>query len=113
MSLRVFVRPAAQRDLAGQAGHIARDSPAAALRLLEAARAAFDLLRSFPEAGRVRHFSNPRLSGVRSWPISGFDKHVIFYRASEGRLDVLRVIHSARDLTGIFGPEGGGEKDTR
>ena len=105
MSLQVFIRPAVWRDLAEQSGHIAEDSPTAALRLLEAARSAFDLLGGFPEIGKLRRFSHPKLSGVRSWPIKGFETHVIFYRASEHRLDILRVIHSARDLTGIFGHE--------
>ena len=105
MSLRVVVRPAARRDLAEQSGCIAQDSPTAAFRLLEAARNAFVLLGDFPEIGKLRRFVHPKLSGVRSWPIRGFEKHVIFYRASEHRIDILRVIHSARDLTRILGPE--------
>lgn len=91
--------------MTGQAEHIARDSPGAALRLLEAARAAFERLGAFPEIGKRRRFSHPDLSAVRSWSIPGFDKHVIFYRASDERIDILRVIHSARDLTRILGPE--------
>ncbi|HKH44947.1 MAG TPA: type II toxin-antitoxin system RelE/ParE family toxin [Thermoanaerobaculia bacterium] len=105
MSLRVVVRPTARRDLAELSRYIAQDSPGAALRFLDAARAAFERLGFFPDAGRRRQFSHPALAGVRSWPISGFDRHVIFYRASQGRVDILRVIHSARDLVGIFGPE--------
>lgn len=105
MSLRVVVRPAARRDLAEQSEHIAEDSPTAAFRFLEAASAAFDLLGSFPEIGRLRRFLHPKLSGVRSWPIKGFEKHVIFYRFSERQIDILRVIHSARDLTRVLGAE--------
>lgn len=105
MSLRVVVRPAVWRDLAEQSEHIAGDSPTAAFRLLEAANAAFDLLGAFPEIGKLRRFVHPKLSGVRSWPIKGFEKHVIFYRAAEHRIDILRVIHSARDLPSILGAE--------
>lgn len=91
--------------MAEQSEHIAGDSPTAAFRFLEAADAAFDLLGDFPEIGRLRRFVHPKLSGVRSWPIKGFEKHVIFYRASERHIDILRVIHSARDLTRILGVE--------
>jgi toxin ParE1/3/4 len=55
---------------------------------------------------RPREFQHPELVKVRSWPIPGFEKHVIFYRASPETVEVLRVIHAARDLAGIFGPEG-------
>jgi toxin ParE1/3/4 len=105
VSLPVVIRPAARRDLVEQSEHIANDSPTAAFRFLEAASDAFDLLGGFPEIGRIRRFLHPKLSGVRSWPIKGFEKHVIFYRDWESRIDILRVIHSARDLPRILGPE--------
>lgn len=105
MSCRVVVRPLAESDLDEQALYIAQDSVNAALRFLDAAQSAFDRLRSFPEIGRSREFLHPDLRGVRSWPIPKFEKHVIFYKISGDLVDVLRVVHSARDLDSIFGPE--------
>ncbi|HJX27952.1 MAG TPA: type II toxin-antitoxin system RelE/ParE family toxin [Thermoanaerobaculia bacterium] len=105
MNLQLVVRPAARRDLAEQSEYIARDSPSAALRFLDAAKAAFGQLRELPATGKRRQFSHPALSGIRSWPIPGFDRHLIFYRPTDQRIDILRVIHSARDLTRIFGSE--------
>jgi toxin ParE1/3/4 len=102
---RIVVRPKAEADLNEQARYIARDSLDAALRFWDAAESAFDRLLSFPEIGTSRRFQHPSLSSVRSWPIPGFEKFVIFYRASSTRIDVLRIIHAARDLAGIFGPE--------
>ncbi len=103
---RLVVRPLAKRDLDEQARYIARDNVEAALRFLDAAEGAFDRLRSLPEIGKVRKFQHPELAHVRSWPIPGFEKHIIFYKASLERVEVLRVVHSARNLAGIFGPEG-------
>lgn len=105
MSRRVVVRPLAESDLDEQALHIAKDSVSAALRFLDAAQAAFDRLHSFPEIGRAREFLHPDLKGVRSWPIPKFEKHVVFYRLSGDLIDILRVVHSARDLDSILGPE--------
>ncbi len=107
MRRRVVVRPLAKEDLDEQAGHIAQDSVDAALRFLDAAEAAFDRLGFLPELGRRRAFRHPDLAHVRSWPIPSFEKHVIFYRASaeEGIVDILRVVHSARDLEQFFGHE--------
>ena len=105
MSRPYVVRPLAKGDLDEQAGHIAEDSVNAALRFLDQAQAAFDRLQSFPSVGTRRRFRHPELNDVRSWPIPGFEKHVIFYKVSEGLVDILRVIHSARDLDRILGPE--------
>ncbi|HEY4591728.1 MAG TPA: type II toxin-antitoxin system RelE/ParE family toxin [Thermoanaerobaculia bacterium] len=106
MKHRVVVRPKAEADLNEQARYIARDSLDAALRFWDAAESAFDRLLSFPEIGTSRRFQHPALSNIRSWPIPGFEKYVIFYRATSTGVDVLRIIHAARDLSGIFGPEG-------
>ncbi|MEX1025024.1 MAG: type II toxin-antitoxin system RelE/ParE family toxin [Planctomycetota bacterium] len=42
------------------------------------------------------------LAGLRSFPVKGFDKHLIFYRSTEHGIEVLRVLHGARDLGTIF-----------
>jgi toxin ParE1/3/4 len=102
---RLVIRPRAKADLDEQSRYIARDSLDAALRFLDAAESAFDRLRSLPEIGKGRKFQNPALSNVRSWPIQGFEKYVIFYRADSTGVDVLRIIHAARNLAAIFGTE--------
>jgi toxin ParE1/3/4 len=105
VSHRLVVRPLAKSDLDEQSLHIAKDSVNAALRFLDAADSAFDRLRSFPGVGTRRQFLHSDLKDVRSWPIPEFEKHVIFYRVSPGLVDILRVVHTARDLDRIFGPE--------
>jgi toxin ParE1/3/4 len=105
VSRRVVVRPLAKDDIDEQARHIALDSVSAALRFLDAAESAIDGLGAMSEIGRRRSFLHPALTDVRSWPVPGFEKHVIFYRCSEGVVDVLRVLHAARDLERILGPE--------
>jgi toxin ParE1/3/4 len=103
LSRRLVVRPLAREDLDEQARYIASDSIDAAIRFLDAAEAAFDRLRSTPEIGKLWKFQRSDLSGVRSWPVPGFEKHLIFYRVDSRMVDVLRVVHSARDLASLFG----------
>jgi toxin ParE1/3/4 len=105
VSRRVVVRPLAKEDLDEQALYIAKDNVAAALRFLDAAESAFSRLSHMHEVGSRREFARPELANVRSWPIPGFEKHVIFYQSAGGVVDILRVVHSARDLERIFGPE--------
>jgi toxin ParE1/3/4 len=85
--------------------HIADDNPDAATRVVEAAYATFKALAATPGLGRLRKFRNPRLKGVRSWLVSGFDSYVIFYRAISGGIEVLHVYHGARDIDALFGDE--------
>ena len=52
-----------------------------------------------PDLGRVRHFCNPALHGLRSFRIElPFDRLIIFYRSTENSLQVWRLMHGARDL---------------
>ena len=39
------------------------------------------------------------------WPIPRFEKYLIFYRFNDDTLEVIRVLHGARDLTRIFETE--------
>jgi toxin ParE1/3/4 len=51
------------------------------------------------DAGRLRHFEHPELQGLRSCLVARpFHRHLIFYRHDETTLDLVRVMHGARDL---------------
>ncbi|HWW15869.1 MAG TPA: hypothetical protein VN310_14505 [Candidatus Dormibacteraeota bacterium] len=39
---------------------------------------------------------------MRRMPIAGFPRHLIFYRAEEKEIRILRVVHGARDLESLF-----------
>jgi toxin ParE1/3/4 len=36
------------------------------------------------------------------WSIRGFQNYIVFYRPLEDGVDVVRVIHGARDIQAIF-----------
>ena len=94
----------AQRDLAKLAEYIRRDKPRAALRFLNAARATFDFLLEMRSAGSLYESNNPELVDLRVFPISGFENYLIFYRPVSDGIEVVRVLHGARDIESIFGP---------
>jgi toxin ParE1/3/4 len=104
---RVERRPQARLDILEQAIYLGEEaSEEVALRFIEAVDAAFRRLASTPEIGRRRDFRNPRLVGLRSWPVPGFEKHLVFYRVEEGCVEIVRVLHGARDLAFVL--EDGG-----
>ena len=98
----VTIRPQARQDLIDHFVFIAQDNLDAAQRFLKEAEQAFRELTDMPALGRSRNFDNPRLAGMRCRPIPRFENYLIFYRPVEKGIEVIRVLHGARDLNGIF-----------
>ena len=96
--IRLTTRPLAEREIDNAAASIADDNPDASIRFLDAIDHARTELVRFPEIGAIRRFDSPALSGLRVWPIPGFENWMIFYRIEEDRLTVVRVLHGAREL---------------
>jgi toxin ParE1/3/4 len=75
---------------------IAEDSLDAADRLVGQFDEALLMLATAPEAARRR----PELGrGLRSFPVGSY---LIIYRPISGGIEVIRVIHGARDIDRIF-----------
>ena len=102
MKPRLIIRPAALNDLEDIAASIGKDSPRAAARFLEQCMSHFQQLAGMPLIGRARQFKNPRAAGIRSWIIKGFPNHMIFYRPVEDGVEILHILHAARDIDSIF-----------
>jgi toxin ParE1/3/4 len=81
---------------------IAQDNPEAATRVIEAAHETFNMLAANPGLGRPQRFRSPRLRGVRSWRISGYENYLVFYRGVAGGIQVNHVYHGARDLEALL-----------
>jgi len=103
--IRIIKRPAAKRDLVEQADFIAQDNLEAALRFLDAAEKTFAQLARLPRIGKSRKVKSRVFANVRQFPITGFEKYLVFYRPIKGGIEVLRVLHGARDLNLIIGEE--------
>lgn len=102
MSSKIVRGETALQDLDHQAEFIQQDSPEAAIRFLEAASEAFELLADMPELGGVCEFSSPKTAGIRVWAIKGFEKHLIFYRPIHQGVEIIRLLHGRRDIAAVF-----------
>ncbi|MCW5644659.1 MAG: type II toxin-antitoxin system RelE/ParE family toxin [Rhodoferax sp.] len=90
----VVRRPLAALDILDVWDHIADDNLAAADRWVDDLDIAFSRLATQPMMGRAR----PELApAIRSFP---FRRYVIFYLPLPDGIDVVRVLHSARDIDG-------------
>lgn len=100
--LELFIAPAARADLFGIWDSIAADNPNAADRFLLASEQTAIQLTRHPGLGRERHFATFRGITLRSWSIKGFRNYLVFYYSTPGCLNVVRVVHGARDLEALF-----------
>ncbi len=96
--LSVRLSEDAIQDLKDYATYIELDNPGAADRFTQAAARTFEVLARAPLIGAPRNFSRKKLHGLRSWRISGFENYLVFYRAEEAGIHIVRVIHGAMDL---------------
>lgn len=105
MTRRATYSPRALEDIHRQASFYRSQSPETADRFLFALERTVDSLTTLPGQGHP----NPRipslLRGLRSWPVPGFRAMLVFYRPTPDGIDVLRVIHGARDVPAVFGRE--------
>jgi toxin ParE1/3/4 len=90
------VSAAAKSDLNEIWIYIAQDNPDAADKFIRAIVSRFPKFATMPEFGRRREELSPRL---RSFPVG---RYVIFYRPMENGIEVVRVLHGARDLPPFF-----------
>jgi toxin ParE1/3/4 len=95
-SLRIL--PAAAEDVDTVAGFIARDNLDAALRFYDAIDATYRELRQHPLRWPIYELDHPRLKGIRKRSIIEFDNYLVFYRIDKNQVEVIRVLHGARDI---------------
>lgn len=77
--------------------HVAQDNPEAARRLIKEITGKFKLLRDHPQIGREE---NRLLGTLRSFPVSSY---IIFYKPFDNGVEILRILHAARDIEKILG----------
>ena len=101
-SPRVSKTKQAKIDLAEIAEYYGGESLDLEFRFIEAAEEAFNKLVAMPEKGTKREYFHPKLKSLRMWPIPDFPKVLIFYWPKGDGVEVVRVLHSSRDIEALF-----------
>ena len=95
----ILKRPRAKADLVEIWDYIADDSENRADAFIETVNQKLTVLAERPNIGRARDELG---KNIRSFPVG---RYVIFYMPIQGGIDVVRVLHGARDLDISFGSE--------
>jgi toxin ParE1/3/4 len=102
MTKAITIRPKANIDLDDHFAYIAQDNLDMALNFFDAFRQTLTQLARMPGMGTPYRIENPRLTGLRKWGVRGFEKYLVFYLEREDTIEVIRLLHSSRDLLNIL-----------
>ena len=92
----------ALHDLEELADFLRGISVEVAQRFVEASDKTFRFLAENREVGQQCSFADPRLSGMRVWQIQGFRNHLVYFRPTDDGIEIIRVLHGARDIDQLF-----------
>ena len=101
----VRVRPRARRDIDDGFNHYLDEAGAeVALRFADDVEKALHLLARQPGLGSHRHAALLRWPAIRSWPLRPWP-FIMLYQQQSDHLDIVRVLHGARDISAsLVGP---------
>jgi toxin ParE1/3/4 len=91
-------RPGVDDDIYDLAAYLIDRSEDAARRFVDAFQITLKDLAAAPGKGSPKQFDDPALMHVRSWAVDGFPNHLIYYFRLPDGIDVLAVMHGARDV---------------
>jgi toxin ParE1/3/4 len=94
----VRLTPRADSDIDACFAWIAKDNPAAALGFLDAIELTCDALSRMPGIASPRYAEISLVHGIRMLAIKDFGNYLLFYLEHEDCVDVIRVLHGARDI---------------
>lgn len=98
-------RPAAVDAIIEQAEYIGVRSPAAAARFIDAVEETLKQLVGMPGMGHRYETEEPRLAGIRIWFVKGFPNHLLFYRPIDGGIELIHLLHGARNINAVLADE--------
>lgn len=98
MARRILRRQKAAEDAESIADYIARDSLNTAVRFLENTESTLIELAKSKGTGSRFESDHLELANLRIRRVKGFPNHFIFFIELRDAIEVVRILHGARDL---------------
>jgi len=100
--LEVILSREAREDVFKIWEFVGDDNSKAANRFLTEFKKLLSLLGIHPDIGQERLFADSRLYGMRSLIVPEFQNYLVFYRHMDNHVEIVRVLHGARDIEALF-----------
>lgn len=106
MTSSVTQRPRARLDLLEQFVYFGEQASVdVGERYFEAFDKTCAMLLHQPQAGMLYDAGVSRLARLRRFPVKGFENYLIFYIPRRDGIEIVRVLHRARDIGEILSEE--------
>ncbi len=102
MPHEIFKRPQAERDIEECFVFIAEDNLDTGVYFLAAVEDSLEQTAKYPLIGKQRNFADKQFQNVRMWRVKGFESYLIFYAVTENQIEMIRLLHSSRDIEDLF-----------
>ena len=98
----------ATADIEGLVDYFVQEAgPDVALRFIDNAEWAFGQLLATPRIGQLLGLDELPYEDVRRWHIGGFKRLMVLYRPVADGIEVIRVLHTARDIPAVIRSSSG------
>lgn len=103
MPKRIIRSPLAREDTLNVYAHIALNNPTVAEEFFDAVDELLDRLLRYPDMGNRIDLKSSRLKDMRVFRVSAkFDHYLVFYRAMNDDIHLVRVLHGSRDIEALL-----------
>ena len=103
---RYALTPQAKNSLRSIRDYIARDNKAAAARMMDRFTSAFEQLAKMPGMGHVRE--DLADEALEFWAVGSY---YVVYRQQTKPLEIVDVLHGARNIAALLGGSGASDED--
>ena len=102
MRRQLVIHPRADLDTLECFAYLAKHNSSAAKRFLDSIEQLLPKIAAKPEDGH-RYLNAKRTDDDwRYVRVPGFKKYMLFYRLTSTQIEVVRIVHGARDMESIF-----------
>ena len=102
MSLPVIPSDAATDDIAELHSYFLERGESLAEKFVDCLSETYRMVANMPELGELCRFQEPAMKDARVRRVKKFSNYLIFYRIEADRIEILRVLHGARDYMNLF-----------
>jgi toxin ParE1/3/4 len=102
MSYQLVPTEAADADVFGIACYLADQREGLGFRFYDSVEETYQQIAENPPWKGLGHFRQAEIKNIRVCPVTGFSNYLIFYRVERDRIEILRVLHGARDYMSLF-----------
>jgi toxin ParE1/3/4 len=100
---RFTVRPLAWREINAQLDYLEEEAGlGTAERFLDQLIISFEVLADMPKMGALCGFRKPATRRLRRWQVKDFENWMIFYQARRDGVEIVHVLHGARDIESLL-----------